>query len=344
MARKRTGLKSVPKTTCEETNKVLQVMVADGWRTKRKGGSGHILMEHDLVIGQLTVPATPSDHRTALNIRANARRALRTGSCSPLALAPMVEMDDDELRDILKKHKQSGKLISRRAEMIPPALLSRPKKSAQPVKAKRLDRASPRPIQAEILEINQPEAIMPDVTPQAEISASTTIRAADATVTRTRKAPVRRRLPPAPQVEAETVSVHKISAGLLDLARQIAAGQMKEIVITADMVGSSLWVSGDIALVEGSRPNRKSLASSKEHRLPVDKAISDVNAVIDTLIQIGFPFTSIDVLERLSPTNGKGERDRLHGLIRTGMARRLATQTVTVSGVRPKVYTPAKAA
>lgn len=256
----------------KEYRQSLAGLLDQGWDVAKTPG-GHLRMSHPDAASPIFASSTTSDKRTIQNTLACCRRALRSEGMrfnpmikAPAAFLPLSEPMSDHP---LKPRKSRGlKLADRLALEASQVVCEKPAQEILPTEA---TKDIPMTMHAKVVADTStlpvaenlaaaPVATAPVVVPTATITTPGPLAIEPVA----RPQPLRVVGATARRVS----SVSHIDQSALDLAMRIMRGELTSLVITQDMVGASLWYTGDITLAHTAAPVA-----------PVAKPVADTAAV-----------------------------------------------------------------
>ena len=220
-------------------------LVDDGWCILRSR-KGHLKLTHpdtpQVVIGA----STPSDFRSALNLKSQCRSALRNGSAITPIVQPICEAD---CKDTLRMHKRArkpkpGHSLARKPLTNPLfASLQLPEVTVKTAPADQFDNAEP---------VQKAPALAQTVVKLVVKSPRKTpvLEAPKAVAPVAPPAPV---VPKAPVVEKPTLAadMRRVPADIFDLVMGIVSGEVAAFTVTPEMVGARIAVKdGVMYLIE----------------------------------------------------------------------------------------------
>lgn len=249
---------------------VIKDLMSEGWAPSKTNG-GHIRLDHPQAATPVFAPSTPGDFRAPENLRRDCRCALRM----PRRDSPCEDgLSEEEARATLRAHKAASRKSRRPKPQSAPAA---PRVVAEPVRTlpSEPDRHDPAPI--ETPETTPPPEVMAPETPKKETLKMQTqsatppinmpVAASGSAPKRGQtRAPVTRRTSPTPVNTG--LDTRSLSLGI-QIGMGIEKGDLKQIPITADMVGGTLVVpAGETFLLgsEAPKAGRKRIFHRKNGR------------------------------------------------------------------------------
>jgi hypothetical protein len=310
--------------SCSDYRATLAGLEEAGWSISKTNG-GHLKFQHPKASKAIFGPCSPSDHRSRLNVIRKCNIAIEEAAREVKVFGPaptQEKLSDGDFTAILKRKKKMRK--SSKHRHIPAShYLSDPAvvEVAQPIATKRkfgtlvlaagthgakaVAEISATPIKDIAKKMNdgvtsaQPRSTPNEVKDNDKMldTVSTPKALTPAPVPAIPQAPVQTPIPtsqPTPttpdpltaQPECESNrGIPSISVDVLALAVKIASGSMKQVTVTADMVGQTLYYDGEIALAGAvSAPVQPAAAQPKVMTEKVAMtAISTTSAAIAPL-------------------------------------------------------------
>lgn len=323
----------------------LSALADEGWQISRTGG-GHIKLQHEDATMPIFASSTPSDFRACRKVAANCAAALRRPPLSSHPPDP-AGMNRPDYAEILKKNKNMRKNKPSRSPVFgkspestfPPAFAPAPfvqrdiASSSSALLAGAIAPAVASPVlpagnrtnakteKAKHMPANKPaskaapaavEAPTPAATPEVVVAPLSPV-----------PAPV-----PSSSVARPVLpeGVEAIPPAVLKLAMKIASGQLKPLLITQDMVGSTLLFEGRILFTGGTVPSGAALADAprpvKAGACSTPPADAATDLILATLAQLAPDFvTANDVADLV--WQDMGYKSQVSA--RASIPRRLAT-------------------
>lgn len=280
MANARSVLRGV---TCKDTRDTLEELVDQGWKPEHSRG-GHIRLTHEDAAHPIISAKTPSTARGRLNLKADARRAIKLGRNEILsttllhsAIPPLEPANLETLpaapSERMKKRWSKERRAAERAkhEIILPVSATPPLALASKLtpglgqfgtsRATGPSNAT-KPAAAKV-------TAAPEVAPAASVETKTAapVTAASADPKPKRKAPkVTAATRPVPEAAGQG-AVPVIGADVMALAMRLLSGELQSFEITSDMVGMTLLHEGSVHLVNGAIPAPQAKAAAGSPRL-----------------------------------------------------------------------------
>lgn len=255
--------------SCRDTRDVLEQLVEEGWTPEHSRG-GHIRLTHADAAHPIISAKTPSTARGRLNLKSEARRAIKLGRNDILsttllhsAIPPLepanIEGFPAAPSERMKKRWSKDRRAAERAkqEIILPVYPSRP-----------LELTSKLPSALDQMVTSGKTAMSVAAKPTANADTVRNAAKIDAPVepkapAKTAKAPVLAKpkpkaIPvtsPAPATPiAGQGGIPVIGADILAMAMRLLSGDLQSFEITPDMVGKTLVHGGGVHLVDGAIP------------------------------------------------------------------------------------------
>lgn len=266
--------------TCKDTRDTLEELVDQGWKPEHSRG-GHIKLTHEDAAHPIISAKTPSTSRGRLNLKSEAKRAIKMGRNDILSTTllhsaiPPIEPANLEGFPVapsvrMKKRWSKERRAAERAsqEIVLPVYATRPVELAStlpsalgrivaPAKTPQKKTAPTAPVE-ETAPAVAAEAVVVDavaVEPNAGKDPAKNRKYTTAAKSKTKVARVAAPSAAAPvEAPAATDDVPVIGADVLAIAMRILSGDLRTVRITADMVGKTLIHEGEVHLVEGVLP------------------------------------------------------------------------------------------
>lgn len=310
-------------------------LMDEGWDVERTPG-GHIKLIHAEAMTPVFAASSPSDVRAYKKVVSNCRQALAGNLSNASPPSDQTDKSDINYEEIMRKRKKSSGASQRAARQLstPKAvmpvsettmsIIGLPENMAKlpPVKQSAKagttasasfasDKTDAKPISIDKMEVLMKSL---DTKTQPSIGANApgapTAKpapvAVEATVT---VLPVTQQPTPQPMdvqvaAPAAAAGINYITADVLALAMKIAAGSMQQLVITADMVGQTLYHEGEVVMVGGGQSVVAKKPLVAQGTLPVVRAKTDESSkrtiLLDSFKAFGSSFVSVDDLATLN--------------------------------------------
>ena len=325
----------------DEYRKVLHELQRQGWNINTEN-NGHLRLTHEHVSIPVQVSKTPSDIRAPYNLRAKCRRLIASDSPdAPGHKGHSSTSSTQNYEEIMRKRKKDEKRRKRRQHMPEHRLGSAKPHHCNTSETTPGDQDAPH-LPTEKEDVKMPENVMADTARKpanTQPALEARLEGANTTAASALSAPVSslgdladddgtaQGAPAEAPAKARTEKVNvnapkkkatsnrssktdpeeiaRVPQDVLELAMRIANGEGRRIDITADMIGSQLYLlDDDVFLLEGGKPastqpcssNKKAKASASEHQTPsMNKRVN--KRVLEILHLMHEPMSQSDIYD-----------------------------------------------